>query len=120
MTADDDALELIAGYSSGDCRSAYNTLEVAAQLAQSGEARKAELEVQTRIYRDGTLIYEGKPMVPSLTGEVASGRLLAGGHMVLAEGMSPGDYLMQVTVTDKLAKQKYQSASQAIDFEVRR
>jgi putative ATPase len=33
LTADDDALALIAGYSSGDCRSAYNTLEVAAQLA---------------------------------------------------------------------------------------
>src|SRR5208282_5384052 len=27
LTADDEALELIAGYSSGDCRSAYNTLE---------------------------------------------------------------------------------------------
>jgi len=35
LTADDDALELIASYSSGDCRSAYNTLEVAAQLAQA-------------------------------------------------------------------------------------
>jgi putative ATPase len=34
LTADDDALQLIAGYSSGDCRNAYNTLEVAAQLAQ--------------------------------------------------------------------------------------
>jgi putative ATPase len=34
LTADDDALELIASYSSGDCRNAYNTLEVAAQLAQ--------------------------------------------------------------------------------------
>jgi putative ATPase len=34
LTADDDALDLIAGYSSGDCRNAYNTLEVAAQLAQ--------------------------------------------------------------------------------------
>jgi putative ATPase len=36
LTADDDALELIASYSSGDCRSAYNTLEVAAQLAVEG------------------------------------------------------------------------------------
>jgi putative ATPase len=35
LSADDDALELIASYSSGDCRSAYNTLEVAAQLAQT-------------------------------------------------------------------------------------
>jgi putative ATPase len=37
LTADDDALELIASYSSGDCRSAYNTLEVAAQLAQKSK-----------------------------------------------------------------------------------
>jgi putative ATPase len=36
LTADDDALEMIASYSSGDCRNAYNTLEVAAQLAQQG------------------------------------------------------------------------------------
>ncbi len=34
ITADDNALELIASYSSGDCRSAYNALEVAAQLVQ--------------------------------------------------------------------------------------
>jgi putative ATPase len=40
LTADDDALSLIAGYSSGDVRNAYNTLEVAAQLAQSGDAAK--------------------------------------------------------------------------------
>jgi putative ATPase len=37
LTADDDALALIAGYSSGYCRNAYNTLEVAAQLAQEGK-----------------------------------------------------------------------------------
>jgi putative ATPase len=36
LTADDDALELIASYSSGDCRNAYNALEVAAQLAMDG------------------------------------------------------------------------------------
>jgi putative ATPase len=36
ITADDEALQLIASYSSGDCRSAYNTLEVAAQLANAG------------------------------------------------------------------------------------
>ncbi|HTW78071.1 MAG TPA: replication-associated recombination protein A [Terracidiphilus sp.] len=35
LTADEDALQLIAAYSSGDCRSAYNALEVAAQLAQA-------------------------------------------------------------------------------------
>jgi len=37
LTADDEALELMATYSSGDCRNAYNTLEVAAQLAVESE-----------------------------------------------------------------------------------
>jgi putative ATPase len=45
LTADDDALELIAGYSSGDCRNAYNTLEVAAQLAQESPAEKRDRAV---------------------------------------------------------------------------
>jgi putative ATPase len=39
LTADDDALELIAGYSSGDCRNAYNALEIAAQLASERTAQ---------------------------------------------------------------------------------
>jgi putative ATPase len=44
LTADDDALELIARYSSGDCRNAYNTLEVAAQLAQEPAAGDRDSE----------------------------------------------------------------------------
>jgi putative ATPase len=53
LTADDDALALIAGYSSGDCRNAYNTLEVAAQLALEADkhiskSRAAEA-VQQRV-----------------------------------------------------------------------
>jgi putative ATPase len=35
LTASDDALKKIAGYTSGDARSAYNVLEVAAALAKS-------------------------------------------------------------------------------------
>jgi len=37
LTADEDALKKIAAYSSGDARSAYNALEVAASLAQDKE-----------------------------------------------------------------------------------
>jgi putative ATPase len=47
LTADDDALELIASYSSGDCRNAYNTLEVAAQLAQDPAAQNPDSRVGT-------------------------------------------------------------------------
>jgi putative ATPase len=45
LTADDDAIQLIASYSSGDCRSAYNTLEVAAQLAQEPASENLERTV---------------------------------------------------------------------------
>jgi putative ATPase len=38
LTAADDALDLLAGYSSGDCRNAYNALEIAAQLASERTA----------------------------------------------------------------------------------
>ena len=38
LTADEDALATIAGYSSGDCRNAYNALEIAAQLASDRKA----------------------------------------------------------------------------------
>jgi putative ATPase len=55
LTASDDALTLIASYSSGDCRNAYNTLEVAAQLAADAgkhidKALAAEA-VQQRVLR---------------------------------------------------------------------
>src|ERR1700734_4009231 len=40
LTASDDVLKRIASYTSGDARSAYNVLEVAAGLAQSPPSRK--------------------------------------------------------------------------------
>jgi len=88
--------------------------------AQTGASHKADLEVQTRLFRDGTLLYIGRPMVPAGAGEASTGRLLAGGHLTLAHEFPSGDYMLQVIATDKLAKQKYQAASQWIDFEVRK
>jgi putative ATPase len=57
LTADDDALELIAGYSSGDCRSAYNTLEVAAQLATEG-AKKIDRALAAEAVQQRVLLYD--------------------------------------------------------------
>ena len=57
LTADDEALELIAGYSSGDCRSAYNTLEVAAQLA-SESAKLIDKAIATEAVQQRVLMYD--------------------------------------------------------------
>lgn len=57
LEADDDALALIASYSSGDCRSAYNTLEVAAQLASAGTGR-IDAPVAREAIQQRVLIYD--------------------------------------------------------------
>jgi putative ATPase len=57
VKADAEALGLIAGYSSGDCRSAYNTLEVAAQLASEG-ANLIDKGIAMEAIQQRVLIYD--------------------------------------------------------------
>jgi putative ATPase len=58
LTADDEALELIAGYSSGDCRNAYNTLEVAAQLATADGTKHITKATATEAAQRRVLMYD--------------------------------------------------------------
>ncbi len=80
--------------------------------------KQPQLEAQTRIFREGKQVYEGKPMPLSFMGQVDPKLLVAGGTLKLGAQITPGDYVIQVTVTDKLAKEKYRTASQWIDFEI--
>jgi putative ATPase len=57
LSADDEALELMAGYSSGDCRAAYNTLEVAAQLAAEG-TKHIDKAIATEAVQQRVLMYD--------------------------------------------------------------
>jgi putative ATPase len=60
VTADDEALEMIAGYSSGDARYAYNALETAAKLAANipgGGARITRETVQNAL-QQRVLLYD--------------------------------------------------------------
>jgi VWFA-related protein len=87
--------------------------------AQSDSSKKTSLEVQTRLYRDGEEVYVGKPN-PLEPGPTTDPKLLvAGGRMQLGSRVAAGDYVLQVIVTDKLAKEKYQVATQSMDFEIR-
>jgi VWFA-related protein len=78
-----------------------------------------DLEVQTRLFRDGQLVYTGKQMPIKTDGQGDNKRLIAGGQMTLGTSTAKGDYVLQVIVTDKLAKEKYNMATQAMDFEIR-
>ncbi len=62
VKASDDVLRKIASYTSGDARSAYNVLEVAAALAQEKASHQSPAEITDDIVRDAlqkrTLLYD--------------------------------------------------------------
>jgi VWFA-related protein len=79
--------------------------------------KKTQLQTQTRLFRDGQEIYAG-PLSPVNTeGQTNPQRLMSGGRMSL-NNLAPGDYALQVIVTDKLASEKNRIAAQSMDFEV--
>lgn len=58
LDGDDDALNLLASYSSGDCRYAYNALEVASQLASSRSERCITREIAEEALQQRVLLYD--------------------------------------------------------------
>jgi len=80
--------------------------------------KKTQLEVQTRLFRDGEEIFAGAPSPMDTSGQPNPQRLLGSGRMQLTQ-LSPGDYVLQVIVNDKLASEKNRIAAQSMDFEVR-
>jgi hypothetical protein len=86
--------------------------------AQPDPQNHPELQVQTRLFRDGKQVYLGKPADFNGAGQPDPKHLLGAGSMKLGEKIAPGDYVLQVIVTDKLAKEKYRVATQSMDFEI--
>ena len=87
--------------------------------AQADSEKRPDLEVQTRLFRDGQEVYLGAPKPLDLGAPEDPKRLIGGGRMHLGDKITPGDYVLQVIVTDKLVKDHYGTATQAMDFEVR-
>jgi hypothetical protein len=87
--------------------------------AQAGPLNKPELEVQTRLFRDGKQVYEGKPWALDAGMQTDPKWMVGGGRMQLGSNIAAGDYVLQVIVTDKLAREKNRVATQSMDFEVR-
>jgi putative ATPase len=58
LTADDEALALMASYASGDARGAYNALEIAARLAATKPDRRITREIATEALQKRVLLYD--------------------------------------------------------------
>jgi VWFA-related protein len=86
--------------------------------AEVDSGQRPQLETQTRLFRDGKQVYEGKVNPLTMGEQKDPKRLMAGGTMKLGQQIAAGDYVLQVIVTDRLAKEKYRTATQWMDFEV--
>jgi VWFA-related protein len=78
---------------------------------------RPRLQTQMSVFRDQEKVYEGKPeeFDPGKQTDLTS---MQSATRIRLNGLQPGDYVLQVTVTDALAPEKRRTVSQWIDFEV--
>lgn len=79
---------------------------------------KGLLSARLRIFKDDKLIMDGQEMPVEAAGQTDSQRIKAGGAMNLLPNMLPGDYVMQIIVTDKAGNGKPKISTQFVQFEI--
>ena len=87
--------------------------------AKLNNAKQPNLSAKVRVFRDGKIILDGRETAVELNGQADLERIKASGALSLNKNMTPGDYVLQVIVTDHRADAKRNLASQFIQFEIR-
>jgi len=78
---------------------------------------KANMVLRTRLFYNGNLIHEGKDSRIGIR-DPKTHVWNASRALNLHTGLKPGAYVLQIVVTDKLAKRKHQIATQFVQFEI--
>ena len=78
----------------------------------------SSLTAQARLFHDGKLVYSGIPKQIETNGQADLKRISSGGGIKLGPALEPGEYLLQIVVTEMLAKDKSRIATQWIDFDI--
>ncbi|HEY0458019.1 MAG TPA: VWA domain-containing protein [Pyrinomonadaceae bacterium] len=86
--------------------------------AKLDPSKKPNLTSRIRVFREGKLILDGKPAPMEFPEQTDFERLKSSGAINLTNGMEPGDYILQIIITDGLAKEKRQISTQYVQFEV--
>lgn len=79
-----------------------------------------QLNTRTRIFRDGQLVYEGTDQPLNATQHPDLKRISIITRLRLGSNLAPGEYVLQIVVTDLIAKpkDKHRVATQWTDFEI--
>lgn len=86
--------------------------------AKLNSLKRPSIKIKVRVFRDGAMILDGTPREPDLAGQSDMLHVRYSGAIGIGAKMEPGDYVLQVIVTDELAKKKQQIAAQFVQFEV--
>lgn len=86
--------------------------------ARLDSSQKPQLTTRVKIFRDGKLLFEGKETPLELIGQTDLERIKSTGALGLGTEMQPGEYALQIVVTDNLAKEKRRIAAQFVQFEI--
>ncbi|HEX6623231.1 MAG TPA: VWA domain-containing protein [Pyrinomonadaceae bacterium] len=82
-------------------------------------AQRPQLTTQFRLFRDGQPVHTGTAVPYNPDTQSDMDRLIMGTRIRFNAALAPGEYVLQVIVTDALAKDpKSRTATQWIDFEV--
>jgi hypothetical protein len=85
---------------------------------RNGDTHLPKLLSQIRLFRMGKEAFTGSTVPLAIAPEQVGEGIFAGGGLRLGTGLPPGEYFLQVTVTDTLAPADKQSSDQWIDFEI--
>ncbi|MDQ3131003.1 MAG: VWA domain-containing protein, partial [Acidobacteriota bacterium] len=86
--------------------------------AKFDAAKQPKLTYQMRMFRDGKLYFEGKTQPFAAANQTDYKKISVNGSLNLGNEMPPGDYVLQIVVTDNLAKEKRRIAAQFVQFEI--
>jgi VWFA-related protein len=81
-------------------------------------SKRPNLTAKVRVFREGKLMLDGKPLPIDPTGQNDMSHIGFSGAISLGKEMPAGDYILQIIVTDNLAKEKQKVATQFVQFEV--
>ena len=81
-------------------------------------AAHPDLETQVRLFHDGQQVAADKAALSTAGSPEGPQRLTAQGRLALGRDMKPGEYVLQVIVTDKLVRNKFNTATQSMDFQI--
>ena len=80
--------------------------------------QQAQIRIQTRVFHDRKKVFEGEERQLDVTSQPGNKEPVFTDAVSLGENLLPGDYVLQVVVTDGLARQKKRLATQYVQFEV--